>query len=96
MSPPPPLIDGASVRLYAVLEPRHELTGNTRHHVEGALLPPVQGLAICQYESGSDAYLFRCNLSWQVLTDTCHSSIPEAQAQAEFEYKNVSESWRSL
>jgi hypothetical protein len=39
-------------------------------------------------------YLFCCDSEWEVLTDTWHSSVDNAKAQAEFEYEGISKLWK--
>lgn len=50
----------------------------------------VAKLAIARYDNSSDIYLFYCDEQWEVVADTCHASVQEAIAQAEFEFTDVS------
>jgi hypothetical protein len=88
----PETLDGAIVIFYTLIDERQTATGNTRHTVAGKPLGGASGLAICRYDDGS-FYLFYCDGDWNVLTDTCHTTVEEAMAQAEFEYRGVTSTW---
>ena len=92
---PPKLLDGANVVMYTPIDERHRATRTCRQFVDGELLGPSTGLAICQYTGEQSLYLFSCDEQWNVLTDTLHNTLAEAQAQAEFEYEGVSETWQT-
>jgi hypothetical protein len=96
MPPPPKQLSGASVLLWTDDVRQTHSTGRTVHRAGGAVLGPAAALAICQYDNDSQYYLFYCDENWSVQTDTCHASIDEAQAQAEFEYEGVSALWRTM
>jgi hypothetical protein len=87
-------IDGAQVVLFTVLDNRHRPTGQCRHEVGGIRVGQFLGLAICNYPDQDGYYLFRCDGNWNTVTDTFHESLDDAKAQAEFEYKGVSETWQ--
>ena len=57
-------------------------------------MPPAEALAICVDPKENGVYLFYCDNSWQVITDTWHATIEEAKAQAEFEYAGISQQWK--
>ena len=96
MGPPPKKLDGADVLVWAALDESVTATGYCTHTVGGAEMGPADALANCVY-SGSvpEYYLFQCDRSWRVLTDTCHDSLELAQLQAEQEYAGVSALWRT-
>src|ERR1051325_8345984 len=87
--------DGAKVICYAPIDVRHRHTGNCKQFVAGTLQGAAAGLAICQNEGENAFYLFGCDADWNVLTDTWHQTLEDAQHQAEFEYAGVSETWQS-
>jgi hypothetical protein len=96
MRPPPKKLDGADVLLWAPLDESVTATGFCTHNVAGADVGPADALAICvDSEPSREYYLFHCDRSWRVLTDTCHDTIELAQRQAEAEYTGVSALWRS-
>lgn len=90
----PLFLAGEPVLAYTRIDERHRPTGNCRHIVQGMSAGPAEGLAICR-ASGGGVYLFGCDAEWNVVTDTWHEALEDAQHQAEFEYKGVSETWRS-
>lgn len=53
----------------------------------------MAGLAICQPSGAQEFYLFGCDSNWNVVTDTWHQSLNEAQEQAEYEYDGISKTW---
>jgi hypothetical protein len=92
---PPHQIDGADVVLFTPLDARHRSTESTRH-IGGFSSEPVAGLAICHYPADSQFYLFSCTAAWGCITDTCHGSLQEAKAQAEFEHQGSMSTWLAL
>jgi hypothetical protein len=87
---------GSSVLLeYPVVTPGVRPTRRTIHSVEGEVLQPAAFLAIGRYDGDARVYLFDCDESWRVMTDTCHGSIDDARAQAEFEYEGLLTLWRA-
>lgn len=43
----------------------------------------VTALAIAKYANGKSCYLFSCDLEWNVIGDTSHSTLEEAKYCAE-------------
>lgn len=91
----PQFLDGMRVVRWSVVDPRHRHTGKTRQIVNGVLQGPAVALAICQEEGSGGFLLFGCDASWQVITDTWHSTLDEALHQAEFEYEGITATWRA-
>jgi hypothetical protein len=89
----PTILDGAKVILYTPIDERHRATGNCKQIVAGVLAGPAAGLAICQYDGEDSFYLFGCDQEWNSVTDTCHQTVEDAKAEAEFEYEGVSATW---
>lgn len=87
-------IGGARVLAYTALDDRHTPTGATQHLIAGQLAAPPKGLAICQHEGEDGFYLFGCDQDWEPVTDTWHATLDEAEAQAEFEHRGTSETWK--
>lgn len=94
MNSVPAAIDGARVLRYTPIDSRHRPTGRCHHNRNGAVPAPRASLAICQYDGDNGFYLFGCDESWNVLTDTYHGDLNEAERQAEFEYEGVSATWQ--
>lgn len=89
VTPPPPTLDGATVRYVADVAALHP-TGNTRHVVTGERVERFAALAICRYDDpGEGVYLFYCDDAWNVVTDTLHESVAAAEEQARFELGEV-------
>jgi hypothetical protein len=86
MQSPPELLDGARVLQFASLA-RSQPTGKTRHVVGGVEVKEFGALAIVSYEAGPRCvYLFYCDRSWNVITDTWHEDVDAAIHQANFEF----------
>ena len=64
--------------------------------VDGVVMGPAAGLAICKYEEEAGFYLFGCDQNWHPITDTFHDSVDDAKSQAEVEYVGVSNTWQEL
>ena len=92
MRPAPPELDGAKVIATAVVTDAVRPTGGTIHRGPDGVIPPARALAIVMSEAA--IYLFYCDSEWEVLTDTWHSSVDNAKAQAEFEYEGISKLWK--
>jgi hypothetical protein len=86
-------IDGARVICFTPIDRRHRFTGACRQVVEGELMGPMAGLAICQYRGDDGFYLFGCDAQWNTVTDTWHATLEEAKDQAEFEYEGTGSTW---
>jgi death-on-curing protein len=91
----PDFIGNARVVCYTPIDLRHRHTRKTKQIVDGTLLGPAAGLAICDYEDGGSTYyyLFGCNKQWDPVCDTWHQSVQDAMRQAEFEYEGVNSTW---
>jgi hypothetical protein len=86
MRSPPEFLDGARVLQFASLA-RSQPTGKTRHVVGGVEVREFAALAIAKYDSDPrGVYLFYCDPSWNVITDTWHEDVPAALDQANFEF----------
>ena len=94
MTTPPPELDGAKVLKYAILQDDVENTGDVLHRVNGQELVDVAALAICQFPTNDDLYIFYCDSNWTVLTDLCRETMAAALGQAEFEYRGISQHWK--
>lgn len=95
MGNPPWQLDNALVLGYAVIGGSIVPTGRTIHRVGSLVIGSTKGLAICKYEGDPGFYLFYCDDSWRVATDTYHDSLVAALRQAEFEYRGVSSVWQT-
>ena len=87
-------LHGSAIVLYAKLDHRCRWTGNCQHYRDEQLLAPSSYLAIC--EQNGIFYLFGCDAAWEPLSETSHTSLGEAQHQAEYEYQGVSQCWEKI
>jgi hypothetical protein len=94
MGPPPRQLDGAEVLCYALIDEMCHWTNHCKHTVSGEQIGPVSALAICKYADAEGYYLFYCDSSWEVVTDTWHDTIERAKDQSEFEYEGINRDWR--
>jgi hypothetical protein len=86
MQHPPEFLDGTRVLQFASLS-RSQPRGETRHLVDGVEVSQFSALAICEYDDEpTGVYLFYCDRSWSVVTDTWHEDVAAAVAQANFEF----------
>jgi hypothetical protein len=86
MRNPPAFLDRARVLQFASL-PRSQPTGKTRHVVGGIEVKEFAALVIAKYEDEPQGvYLFYCDQSWNVITDTWHEDVTAAMHQANFEF----------
>jgi hypothetical protein len=83
---PPVFLDNARVLQFASLA-RSQPTGKTRHVVGGVEDRDFAALAITRYDDDPQGvYLFYCDRSWRVVTDTWHEDVGAAIRQANFEF----------
>jgi hypothetical protein len=86
MEHPPDLLAGARVLQFARLSGAQP-TGKTRHVVDGVEVSGFAALAIAAYDDEPrGVYLFYCDRSWSVITDTWHEDVAAAVGQANFEF----------
>jgi len=91
----PSKIDDATVICFSSIDSRHKPTGNTEHTLGNQPIGLVSGLAICQYDGESEFYLFYCDPDWKAITDTSHPTLDKAKEQAEFEYRDINQTWEN-
>jgi len=96
MNQPPKRLDGALLVCFAEITDAVKLTGEPTHRRHEQVLSSARALAICQYESENNYYLFYCDGNWSVLTDTWHLNLSEAKHQAEFEYAGITKCWSAV
>jgi hypothetical protein len=86
MRSPPEILDDAHVLHFASLA-KSQPTGKTRHVVGGVEVNEIAALAIVRYATEPHCvYLFYCDPSWNVITDTWHEDVAAALHQANFEF----------
>ncbi len=74
MDVPPPVIDGATVLLWAAAEEPLSWV----HFTDGSGAIAIHGVVIARYPSGA-IYRFSCARDWSVEQDAPYASIEEAQ-----------------
>lgn len=92
---PPHTLDGAGVVCFASIA-SIDSSGGTTHRVNGEVPQGFAHLAIAKYPGDDSFYLFYCDISWEVVTDTNHSTLDAAKHQAHFEFPGVNETWTEL
>ena len=90
---PPPVLDGARVLAYAIMDDSVVYTGRSTLYVDGKMLGAVPRLAVCQDHDANDVLLLFCDEKWNSLGATGCPSLEEAQQRAEAEYRGVSAKW---
>lgn len=91
----PAELGGAVVAKAARIEPGSR-TESTLRAIGGKPAPVASQLAIAEYPGQAGFHLFRCDQDWNVMLDTWHSTIADAEAQAEFEYVGITAAWRPV
>jgi ClpX C4-type zinc finger protein len=91
--PMPPVLDGARVLEYAVLDESVSYSGHSSLFIDGKELGPVPCLAICQVKNEAGVLLFHCSGEWRVLGAAEHPTVAEAKDCAESIYRGVSAHW---
>jgi hypothetical protein len=87
-------LGGAKILEYLTLTLEQKRAGNTSHVIGGKEQVEFSGLAICQYEDDEGIYLFYCDSEWNVLTDTWHETVKDAEDQASFEFEGLEYKWK--
>ena len=95
-SPPPSVLDRATVLAYAILDASVNHTGSFTILFDGKPLAPVPQLAICRNEGEVEVLLFHCDEQWQVLGATYLPTIEHAIERAEREYRGSTEKWQRV
>ncbi len=80
------------IRRVYLTENNHS-TGRTRHYHGNKEIPVPTELRIVKYDDDPGYYLLYFDENENELTDTYHSSIVEAFAQAEWEFKILPDQW---
>ena len=68
-------------------------TGNTKHTVDGVAVTNEAKLRLVRLVGDTSIYLIHYGPDGDELADTCHGSVEEALAQAEFEYGIGKNDW---
>lgn len=90
---PPPLLGGLTVLQWSPIDHRQRATGRCSHVVLGQMPPTVEYVAICGGGADGGFFLFRCDRTWAVFTDTWHQTVAEAIHQAEAEFDGLHNTW---
>jgi hypothetical protein len=89
-------LDEPTLRYRVLLGSQHQATGRTRHRQGEHVLPAPSSLAIAQYEGDSGFYLFYCDSDGHEITDTYHSTVAKAMAQAQWEFNVTPADWEVI
>lgn len=89
---PPPVLDGARLLAYAIVDTTVGHVATLAPIVNGKPLSTVPGLAVCQQEVGTILLMF-CDDHWSCIGVAQCSSLEEAKLRAEREYPGLSGKW---
>jgi hypothetical protein len=98
---PPPIIDGATVLEYAVIDDSVRFTGRLHLYHGEKRVGPVPRLAICKDPDMDDLLLFHCDTSWSVQAaqiwnapgKPAVTSVDEVKRRAEEAYSGLAAKW---
>lgn len=90
---PPPILDGARLLVYAVIDDSVIYNSRSTLYVDGKLLGAVPRLAIGQPSDTEQVLLFFCDEKWNSLGMVECTSLADAQKRAESEYHGISKNW---
>ncbi len=90
MQPPPRMIDGANVLMYADVGGLQK-TSAVRHYNENGLQESFSQIAICTYGSEDEIYLFHCDKDWETENDDLFRSWQDAIDSAINQYAGLKE-----
>jgi len=82
------MLDGAPVLKVADLAATRP-TGRTRHFIGNERVTKFASLALAQYEGDAGVYIFYCDAEWNVITDTLHADLADAEEQARLEFEGL-------
>jgi ClpX C4-type zinc finger len=89
---PPPVLDGARLLAYAIMDEEVVHSGKSTLYVDAKPLGAVPGLAIAEQDAGTILLLF-CDEHWDPLGVVECPSLTEAKIRAEREYSGLSAKW---
>ena len=104
MQGPPPIIDGARVLEYAILDESVSFTGRLQLYHGGQRVGPVPCLAICKNPDMDELLLFHCDSAWNVQGAQIWNApdkrpvitVEEVKQRAEHAYAGISSKWNKL
>jgi hypothetical protein len=88
MKPPPPTLDGARVLKAASLAGAR-VSGTVRHFIGGERVTDFAGIALAKYDDDPGVCVFYCDADWNVITDTFHADLADAEEQAGLEFDGL-------
>jgi hypothetical protein len=78
MNKPPAVLDGARVLKYAIVDSSIHYTGKITVYVDGQLVGPAAGLAICKYDNKDSVCIFYWNENWEVFAAGEYPTVEKA------------------
>ena len=91
-SRPPPVLLGARVFAYALLDRSVAYSGHSSLFVDGKEVGRVPRLVICKADDG-ETLLLHCNRVWSVIGVAGYPSVVAAKQRAERIYRGVKNRW---
>lgn len=100
---PPPVLAGARVLEYAIVDDSLRFTGELQLYVDGTRLGAVPRLAIGENLDDAELLLLHCDDSWNVLgvqawnavAGSIVESVGDVKARAEKYYVGITEKWQT-
>ncbi len=92
-SAPPPVLDGARVLSYAIVDSSVTYTGKISLIVRGRVLPPAKCLAIVQQMGDDNVLYFHCTSDWYELGAGFCASVEDAKAYLNRGYQGLDKKW---
>ena len=96
MNKPPAVLDGARVLKYAIVDSSIRYTGKITVHVDGKLVGPAAGLAICKYDNEDSVCIFYCNENWEVFAAGGYPTVEKTVERMEVAYSGSSKKWQNM
>ena len=91
---PPPVLSGARVLAYAIVDDTVAYTERNRLFVDGILLGPVPRLAICQELRKPEIVILHCDDEWGARgVSGGYSSVEAAKLRVERSYYGLLDKW---
>jgi hypothetical protein len=88
MQPPPIVLDGARVLKVANLTSARA-TGTVTHYLGDERVTAFAAIALAKHDEHPGVYIFYCDGDWNVITDTLHADLADAEEQAHGEFTGL-------
>jgi len=93
---PTAVLHGARVLKYAIVDSSIQYTGKITVYVDGQLVGPATGLAICKYDNEDSVCIFYCKDNWEVFAAGEYPTVEKAVERMEVAYSGSSKKWKTI